>query len=78
MKPEEQINYLQSTLNDVTKSYNQCKKELETHKKTSTKRKNMINHHRKTIWELNEAIRSIKTLAKNAQIEDVQPVQPTN
>lgn len=78
MEPEEKIKYLQSTLDDINKSHKQCKHDLETHKERAKHRKKMINHHRKTIWELNEAIRKIKELARDAQVDDVQPVQPSN
>ncbi len=70
----EKIKYLQHNVDDVQQVLQACQKELSKHKHISAKRKLMIQHHRKSIFDLNEAIRRIKETAKEVQPEDEQPI----
>lgn len=75
MTDKEKIDYLENQINDIKRNYHAAKQELSEFKIISERRKNKIDNYRKTIYDLNEAIRTIKGLAKNIQPKDIQPVK---
>ena len=75
MTDQEKINYLESQIKDVKRSYYQCKKELAEHKVISENRKNKIKGYKERLYNMNEAIRTIKEVAKQVQPTDTQPLQ---